>query len=231
MEGEEVGEEFYGEVLGARHQLEEGVGLAAFPEFVEGDAGGGGAFDAEAGGGEQIGGGFAGEEVEVGAVEGAAVHFGEVAGEEHEADGKVGDVGEGDDEVRIVRRDAAELVQDGERVGEVFEDVGADDAVVGLVGEVGVFDGARVDGAVEGAGVVGPVLVGLDGVDGEVAVVEQLAEEALGGADVKGLPGAQVPQESGNLLVAAARVVVQAVVQPGSAIGGGSSTGRPLGRS
>ena len=232
MEGEESGEEFYGEVLGARHRVEDEAAFASLPQFVEGNAGGGGAFDAEAGGCQEVGGGFFGEEVEVGAVEGAAVHFGEVAGEEHEADGEVGDVGDGDDEVGVVGGDAAELVQDRERVGEVFEDVGADDAVVGLVGEAGVFDGAREDGAVEGAGVVGPVLVGFDGVDGEVAVLQQLAEEALGGADVKGLPGAQVPQEPGNLLVAAARVVVEAVVQQrGSAIGGGSSTGRPLGRS
>ena len=234
MEGEESREEAHGEVLGARQHVEEDVAFASLPQFVEGDARRGDAFDAEAGAVEQVGGGFAGEEVEVRAVEGAAVHFGEAAGEEHEADGEVGDVGDGDDELGVVGGDAAELLQDGEGVGEVFEDVGADDAVVGLVREVGFFDGARVDGAVEGAGVVGPILIRFDGVDGEVAVFEELAEEALGGADVKGLPGAQVPQESGNLLVAAARVVVQAVVQSGSAgraIGGGSSTGRPLGRS
>lgn len=165
LEAEQLGEEFDGEVLGAEGGVEEEGALAAFPEFVEGDAGGGGAFDSEAGAVEQVGGGFAGEEVEVGAVEGAAVHFGEVAEEEHEADGEVGDVGEGDDEVGVVGGDAAELVQDGEGVGEVFEDVGADDAVVGLVGEVGFFDGAGVDRAVEGAGVVGPVWVGFNGVD------------------------------------------------------------------
>jgi hypothetical protein len=231
LEGEESGEEFDGEVLGAQGGVEEGGAFAAFPEFIQGDAGGGGAFDVEAGSAEQIRGGFAGEEVEVGAVEGAAVHPGEVAEEEHKADGEVGDVREGDDEVGVVGGDSSQLVKDGKGVGEVLQDVGADDAVVGLVGEVSVFDGAGVDGAVEGAGVVGPVLVGFDGVDRQVGVFKKLAEEALGAADVKGLPGAKVPQEPGNLLVAALRVVVKAVVQPGSAIGGGGSIGRPLGRS
>jgi len=169
--------------------------------------------------------------VEVGAVEGAAVHFGEMAEEEHEADGEVGDVGDGDDEVGVVGGDAAELLEHGKRVGEVFEDVGADDAVVGLVGEAGILDGAGIDGAVEGAGVVGPIGVGFDGVDEEAGVLEELAEEALGAADVKRLLRAQVPQESGNLLVAALWIVVKAVMQLGFAIGGGGSIGRPLGRS
>jgi len=213
LECEEAGREIDEHMLEAEEGFEEGAILSSSPDLIEGDACGEDLLDAEASFAEQMAGGLAGVEMEVSTVEDAAVHHGEAACEEHEAYGQVSDVREGDDEEGVVGGGVAEAAEGGQRIDKVFEDVSADDGVVGFWGEVGVFDGGGEDSAVETAGVLGVEGVGFDGVEKEIAVEQQPAEEALGGPDIENRLRPEALKKASNLLMAALGVVVQPVVE------------------
>ncbi len=220
MEGKEARGDVGEGVLEAGSGFEKWVGFAASPEFIKGDGGGKDLFDAETGLAQEVLGGVASVVMEVCAVEGPAVHLGKLAGEEEESDGDVGDVWERDDEESVIGGDGSEASEDIEGVEEVFEDVGADDGVVGFWGEVRGFDGGVIDIAIEGSGVFGPLGIGFDGVDGEFGIMEEASEETLGGADVENGFGSELAKKACNLLMAASGVLVEPVVKHGISSGG-----------
>jgi hypothetical protein len=102
----------------------------------------------------------------------------------------------------------------------MFEHIGADDRLIGGRWKMGFLDGAGVDVAVKGFCVLGPMGLGFDGIDREAGVLQQLAEEALGRADIKDGAGAQVLEKPADLLVAAPWVAMEPVVEIWIASGG-----------
>ena len=127
-------------------------------------------FAAKPGLGEHLIGVFAREPAQVGAVEEAAGPTREPAlGIDRDQRREMPDVRHGDDDAATVRKPATRLVQGPQRVAEVLEHVGEDDAIVGPAripgGPVEVLHVRAGDGVQAAYGLSRQVLVTLDAID------------------------------------------------------------------
>src|SRR5205809_4498097 len=94
----------------------------------------------------------------------------------------------------------------------MLQNIGADDAVVSVVGEIGSFDGRVHDSSIIWLGRFRPISIGFDRIDGYARIGQELPENSLCRADVQHLLGAELSKESCNLLMAALRISPQPVV-------------------